>query len=596
MAITTLPVINIGRSPSQSSDVADVGVGNFIAMESYLQSEQFAVGGIDFSTALTRLWAALPTGWTREHVFDAKWVPLSVYAAVELQLARLVGDPARLVEAAQYGAVRSKYGGKFAISDRFTLGLYAISPQMFHAQVVPRATGMFNINKRTEVLQSSPTSVTYRLTYVQESTGVRLRSPREDHRSLQWWAPGFTSAPSKERGEFSHITRVLVELDLPWLFEDNREFIADSCHYEIIGDELCLNGQVVAQRISLFLDDSGYFTARENIGRPSRPAWEVIKDVIVTAPDGHAWVVAYQGELYCPEAGCSIFRYTWNRIGKIFSWRLFTILLHMISKKRAQKGEQEILERLDVALAQEIAALERLGLQSSEAGLYPDARFMKAAADGRLEGIAIERPVVLVFDIRGWTRTSRAMGSEQVAARIMQPFMNRVNQAIAAYRPNVWDTNPPYGVPIAYLFNHTGDGVAIVFYNAEEGSLVNLSLTVAQQLHAAIGELMDHESRPMVGRCGIASGDQVVMYEVGTAQGSRRLCFNGNAINLAARCEAAGKLPDMAAPETFPTTLMPTALADLEIVSQHAAFVNVGATDLPGVGLVRLSRVVDPRE
>lgn len=581
-------------------DFLDVGSPNAVAMRDML-GEVECERGLEPGTLVDHLWANLPAGWTAEDVLG-EYVPLAVYSTVEWNFFRQLGDPQRARAMAKQ-AMRFQFGG-ILLNDFFRFwARLLLPPEHVYGTVVPDPKTMrtYNLNKRLEVSDRSETSVTYRVLY-QDNAGNRYpRTPEEDIGSLVFWAPGFTAATAALWVEPAEITYHHLELDLIECLHHFREFMQELT-VEVQNDKLMVNGQIVAQRITCYLDARGHFTSLVSPDRDaahgevelveSKSGWQITRDITVVAPDGTPWIAAYTGTVFVKQSGCSLIQYSWaphSSLGRI-ALGLFTRFTRLNWVRRLM--DRPLSDRLQLMEAAETircqkAHLRQLAIQNraKQVDTYPTPAMADLVVSNRYRQRTVPG-VAMFLDIAGSTELTERIGSEASAER-MDQFWAEVAQLL--WRYSAWNPERGMGDPIVWVADEPGDGAMLVISYQFDPSpddslhvlkpgLVVTGLDLARAFHDAIAKVSDANGRPLRLRCGLAYGEDITLRVRGLHGG--RMAASGKSLNAAARYEAAGKLPGVAAPDGR-TTVLPLALARL--VADEFEFTAAGTHHLKGL-------------
>lgn len=594
-------------------DHLDVGPPNVVAMRDML-GEVERERHLEPGTLVNQLWARLPAGWTAEDVLG-EYIPLPVYGRVERNFFRLMGNPHRAREMAKQ-AMRFQFGG-ILLNDYFRFGArLLLPPEYVYGKVIPNPKTMrtYNLNKQLEVVARSETSVTYRVLYADNEGNRYTRTPEEDMGSLVFWAPGFTAATAALWVGPAAVTYQHLELDLIEFLNHFREFM-QVLEIVVQGDQLMVNGQVVARRVTCYKDAAGHFTsvtplngdgADEEVVE-SKPGWQVTQDIMVLAPDGRPWPVAYAKTVFAKQSGCSLIQYSWAPHSSLAraALALFTRFTRFSSVRRLM--DQPLSDRLQLMEASETIRRQKARLRlladqnrDKQVDTYPTPAIADLVVRNRYRQHAIPG-VAMFLDIAGSTDLTERVGSE-VAAERMDAFWAEV--AAVLWRYSAWNSQRNVGDPIVWVADEPGDGAMLVISDhfdpiadrpneAEllRAGLVATGLQLAMVFHDAIAKVSDATGRPLRLRCGLAYGQDIVLRVRGLHGG--RMAASGKSLNAAARYEAAGKLPGVAAPDGR-TTVLPQALANL--VVGEFKFAAAGIHHLKGLEvpteLVRL--VEDP--
>lgn len=578
-----------------NDDPLDVGPKNvkaMVALMGILAKER----NLNEDELVRELWVGLPPGWTPERV-QQEFMPLRVYNVVQSNFARVLGDPAQLEAYGKLG-VKVNFGGLTALVDWVSMLIrFFTSPEWVFRVIIPRVTIGFNDNKRVTAVESSWKHVIHRVIY-RDRTGHRTREPDDDVESLVWWAPGFTAAAAWFWGLEAHIFHHLLELDLPKFL---LRYLPHGTMLNKGGDgSLYLEGRVVAERVRLYRDTAGFFTAdRPEAGNQMyKEGWHVLTDVPCTASDGHTWILAKAGQVFCREAGCSLTEYNWlppewfRLVFRLFSYvtRLGPLQAKVAAHMDSRVAESEWQAQVELTRAKlEAAQRERL---QADADNYPTPKLAELAVSGRL-GERHTPGVILVFDVANFTQLTKSLGSVE-AVRRLRPFWEECWRSIKRYSP--WTLSWKRGEPVAWVANQPGDGWVLVLSSDFDGDtsldpedakreLVKLALELARRFHEAISEIKDADDNAMRIRVGITWESGLVLFQGG--HNNRRVEVAANGVNQAARIQEAGKLPGLADPGGR-TTLLEAQLA--QVLNHPERFEAAGMPHLKGLGVVALVR------
>lgn len=550
----------------------------------------------DEASLVRELWVGLPPAWPAERV-QQEFMPLAVYNIILLNFARVLGDPAQLETYGKLG-VKVNFGGLTALVDWVSMLLrFFISPELLFRFIIPRVTVGFNDNKRIKTVESSWKHVIHRVVY-QDRHGRRTREPDDDVESLVWWAPGFTAAATWFWGLEAQIFHHLLELDLPRFL---MRFLQPGTQLHKGGDgSLYLEGRMVAERIRLYRDKEGFFTADRPEGGDTvyKEGWHVLSEVKVQAADGHAWVLAKPGQVFCRESGCSLTEYNWTppewfRLAfRLFSYatRMGPLQQRVAAHLDVRVREAEWLAEVELTRAKlEAAQRERLQADTDN---YPTPKLAELAVTGKL-GERHTPSVILVFDVANFTQLMKVMGSVE-AVRRLKPFWEDCWLNIKRYSP--WSISWKLGDPVAWVANQPGDGWVLVLSHDFDGDscldlveaqreLVKLALELARRFHEAIAEIKDADGHAMHIRVGITWESGLVLFQGG--HNNRRVEVAANGVNEAARIQDAGKQSGLGSPDGR-TTLLKAELA--EVLNHAERFELAGEPHLKGLGVVTLVR------
>lgn len=590
-----MSVLHLVPSGTDDQDPLDVGPKNvkaIVALMGIVAKERI----LDTESLVRELWVGLPTAWTSERV-QSEFMPLGVYNVVQANFARVLGDPAQLEKYGKLG-VKVNFGGLTALVDWVSMLLrFFTSPEWVFRVVVPRVTIGFNDNKRVATVESSWKHVIHRVVY-QDRHGCRTREPEDDVESLVWWAPGFTAATAWFWGLEAQIFHHLLELDL---LKFLRRYLRPGTQLNKGGDgSLYLEGQPIAERIRLYRDASGFYTADRPEGGnlAYKEGWHMLTEVKVTANDGHTWILAKPGQVFCHEAGCSLTEYNWTppewfrTAFRLFSYatRLGPLQERVAAHLGSRVTESEKQAEVELARAQ-LAAAQRVRLEA-DTDIYPTPKLAELAVTGRL-GERHTPSVILVFDVANFTQLMRSLGSVE-AVRRLHPFWEQCWLSIKRYSP--WSISWKQEDPVAWVANQPGDGWVLVLSSDFDGDstldpaeakreLVKLALELARRFHEAIAQIKDADGAPMHIRVGIAWEPGLVLFQGG--HNNRRVEVAANGVNQAARIQDAGKLPGLSDPGGR-TTLLEAELA--QVLNHPERFESAGAPHLKGLGVVELVR------
>lgn len=577
-------------------DPLDVGPKNvkaMVALMGFLAKER----SLNERDLVQELWVGLPAGWTSDRV-QQEFMPLGVYNVVQSNFARVLGDPAQLEKYGKLG-VKVNFGGLTALVDWVSMVTrFFTSPEWVFRAIIPRVTVGFNDNKRVMTVESSWKHVIHRVVY-QDRSGRRTREPEDDVESLVWWAPGFTAATAWFWGLEAHIFHHLLELDLPKFLQ---RYLRPGFQLNKSGDgSLYLDSHLVAERTRLYRDSAGFFTAdrpAEGGDLTYKEAWHVLTEVKVTANDGHVWILAKPGQVFCREAGCSLTEYNWTppdwfRLAfRLFSYatRLGPLQERVAAHLGSRVTESEQQAEVELARARlDAAERERLKADTDN---YPTPKLAELAVTGRL-GERHTQSVILVFDVANFTQLMKSLGSVE-AVRRLRPFWEQCWLNIKRYSP--WTLAWKQGDPVAWVANQPGDGWVLVLSSDFDGDfaldpaetkreLVKLALELARRFHEAIAEIKDADGASMYIRVGITWEPGLVLFQGG--HNNRRIEVAANGVNQAARIQDAGKLPGLSDPGGR-TTLLEAELA--QVLHHPERFELAGEPHLKGLGVVALVR------
>lgn len=587
------------KNKHQMQDPLDVGAKNvkaMVALLGILAKER----KLDVRELREQLWPGLPEGWTAQRV-QSESMPLGVYNVVQGNFARILGDPSQLEKYGKLG-VRVNFGGLTALVDWVRMLLrFSASPEWVFRAVVPRVSIGFNDNKRITCVESSWNHVTHRVVY-QNQNNQRTREPEEDIDSLIWWAPGFTAATAWFWRLEAQIVHHVLELDLPWVL---RQYLSAGVELQE-GNDGCLyvSGKSVAERIRLFRDADGYFTARRSKSSSVdhtadyKEGWVVLTDVTVQAKDGHTWTVVKAGQVFCRQAGCSLTEYNWSPpkwtelIYRVFHRVTQVEWLHtrVAETLGTRVDEAEWEAQVELERARAVAAeLER---RKADQDNYPTPHLAQLAVTGHL-GERNTPCVILFFDVANYTKLMRSIGVIEMV-KLLRPFWQECWASTLRYSP--WSLQWKRGDAVKWVADQPGDGWLLILSHDFDGDtkidlewskreLVKLALDLAGRFHAAIARISDADGQPMTVRVGITWEPRLVLFQAG--HNNRRIQPAADGVNRAARIQDAGKLPGFADPQGA-TTLLEAELAG--VLNHSDWFERAGAPDLKGLGEVELVR------
>lgn len=501
----TITVLTTDMDPYQ--ELPDVSFRNILVMVAITALMLPERLHIPIDTIQDRLFRGLPKEWPRSRLIKEA-MPLYVYSIVERNLAKLLGNPAALLEAAMFGSVRADFGEKtlwvFNLLRRITQFLAPIiaTPQFYFQRILPAVSLLYNRNKITEVIEASWRSAKVRYTRSQFA-GKTLRRPQSDVFSMLWWMPGFTAGVvTFWYKEGARIIHEVVELDVMEVFMAAADFITGQRLPRDLGDELILDGKRIAVRIKLYQQTNAkgqfYYTASDytHSSDPTdfRIGWVITQDVQVETRQGQSWTILKQNEIYCAEAGCSIVVYDyeprsgWRRIiaplvaAITLAFTPLHWLLSQVVGWCVNYLDRSALRDWRESQYQETeAALEAFGREH-----FASHEEMEAALRGEIEEINLRECVVLRFDFEGHTARRNAMGMRALR-QALRPFW----QALFDFdiNPLVQRGKLPrtlrFGEVVIRFGNHTGDGGYVFIYNAPLMVLVQVAIILSQHLHEA---------------------------------------------------------------------------------------------------------------
>lgn len=319
--------------------------------------------------------------------------------------------------------------------------------------------------------------------------------------------------------------------------------------------------------------DEQWRRLQDRINKDYVLGWEASHDVEVTTADGQKWIIIRKKQRYSSKSGCTLIEFSMglkSASAKAF-WQFFDRLTDsdFIRNKIDRVIGPQILAAEQAAenerLRSELSR-ERQRRQALESFLYATAEQEQAAREGRVEAVEFDGDtLILVADFREWTPFCEALPGQTVIGRVA-PFFNTTLDAIRPYRYNVraFADGTPVAEddPYTHVLNHTGDGIILAIFGAKRKRLIEVGLMIADCMQQAATNVVNESGRPMAIGVGMAMSDELFVWNPEQGPGFNWALSNG--INLAARIEAARKLPDFEPTEApYGVTLLPLDLAGL---------------------------------
>lgn len=494
--------------------VADVGANNIQVMHWIVRHLLKLTPGTD------NLYKGLPNEWREEVLTEA--MPLHIYGVVERNLARLLGDPSKLMNVAKMAAARMGFGENLMIFRIMAVIAWLIlplltSPAFLFQFVIATASRLYNRNKDTQPVRVTWRSAVMRTTRA-KMAGLVLRDIRHDIFSVLWWAPGFTASAVQfwySRG-VRGIRHLLVELDPADVVSACAEFLANKELPDEQDEVLNYNGQVIAHKVMLYREgNTPYFTVERPNGNDRRVGWKVIHDVIVKHSDGHEWTIFREGEIYSAEAGCCLTEYDFTppRLLIPFGlwWWLFnqplaillTPLVKLIQWIMSSTASSATLKWL---LEEREADAKMRELTWRE--LFPDRHTAALATSGQLVSEEIEEAVFVFFDFVGHTARRAKVGFD-ASERATDEFWSLLVDFDADVRivRGELPTRLVFGDIVVRLVGYAGDAAVVAVYNAPKSELLRVGLKLASYLHDAAETTGVGSLPPLTLRIAVTSGD-----------------------------------------------------------------------------------------
>lgn len=493
-------------------NVADVGANNIKVMDWIVRHL--------LKRDTTALYKGLPKQWREKVLTEA--MPLHIYGVVEKNLARLLGDPQKLMEVARLAAARMGFGENLmifrimAVIARLVLPLLT-SPAFVFRFVIATMSRLYNRNKDTQ-----PVRVTWRSAVMRTTratlAGLVLRDIRHDVFSVLWWAPGFTASAVQfwySRG-VREIRHLLVELDPVDVVSACAEFLASKELPDEQGEVLNYNGQIIATAVRLYREgNTAFFTQLESNGAASRMGWKITCDVLVRNPAGQEWTIFREGEIYSAEAGCCLTEYDFTppRLLAPFGlwWWLFNqplaiLLVPLVKLIQGIVNSTASNATLKWLLEEREADARMRELTWRE--LFPDRHTAALAMSGQLVSEEIEEAVFVFFDFVGHTARRAEVGFE-ASERATDEFWSSLVDFDADVRivRGELPARLVFGDIVVRLVGYAGDAAVVAVYNAAKSELLRVGLKLASYLHDAAETTGVGSFPPLTLRIAVTSGD-----------------------------------------------------------------------------------------
>lgn len=588
------------RYQGDRKDFPDVGNKNFRVIDVYLR-QHFAE---NLPEIQARLLEGVDPTWTYDRL-KQQWVPLSVFSQILDNLVFLLGNPKKLEQLAFEAALISDFGGMRLLVDTISYFFrFVTSPQFFFRVIIPQLVEMFNLNKWVETVEDSHEHVVHRIVYrADPATGRRLRQPQQDIDSLLWFLPGVTASSAQLWKLTPRVRRRLTQVDLRTVLGRIRGFIQEEVVIE--KDRILIGEVVIAEPIYLLPetgDGAGYFSVTADAPRRNtKRGFRILKSINVHTPEGEAWHLFDEGEIYCAEAGCSLVEYRFRPtallrpVFRFWNWLvgrgpIVRFLQESVKSRVAEMRHQAEIEHMHAAL-EEANAIRR---QSNRLRFLPG---MEAVAErGKVQTVIDRASTILLYDIANFTEFCASMENSRAVVKFLRPFQERVDASLVPLSSEFGESGSSERI-FATFPNDTGDGGIVALHGGDTRTRLTLALQLAEEFHQAIQIQAFGRIRLWL-RCGIVPEAEVVHWS--TRVIPSRIMKIGSSINLAKRLESAGKLPGLhRSPQaTYPgVTILPA--RDAKLVDDLALFhIPPRAFQLPGfqdsMQLARFEKFLEP--
>ena len=257
------------------------------------------------------------------------WIPSHVYAQVEMNLHRILGNPQKTAEFIPRPAYRYNFGVPFGWKLHLIRAMLSptasmVGPSLGFSEILPMMSPELQSNKLEDLYQIGVYHAIMRTTPVR-IRGTILRHPHTDI-SRGFFYEGFILSQTLFfMDEVGTYRRLVVDYSIFEEVNKWRDFMLPGYHLKDDGDKLylCLETggtvqrQLIAQQCRLYREDTkdGVFytqtdpSSERAIADDFVVGWKVVKDIHVTQASGETWRLLQGGTVFSAEAGCGLTRY-----------------------------------------------------------------------------------------------------------------------------------------------------------------------------------------------------------------------------------------------------------------------------------------------